>query len=58
MVEARKIGDAIVNEQYPFENRPTDTPLTAISQAIEANIKMLLGEKVQVSVQKQSFYQL
>lgn len=44
--------------QDPFENRPTDTPMTAISQAIEANIMMLLGEEVRVSVQKQSFYQL
>lgn len=31
--------------QDPFENRPTDTPLTAIARTIEINIKQLLKEK-------------
>ncbi|RCS44612.1 hypothetical protein DTL42_16940 [Bremerella cremea] len=28
----------------PFENRPSDTPLTAISRTIEGNLKEMLGE--------------
>lgn len=31
--------------QDPFENRPTDTAVTAITRTIEINIKQLLGEK-------------
>ena len=31
--------------QDPFENRPTDTAVNAISQTIELNIKQLLNEK-------------
>ncbi|HYG51027.1 MAG TPA: bestrophin family ion channel [Flavobacteriales bacterium] len=31
--------------QDPFENRPTDTPVTAIARTIEINIKQLLKEK-------------
>ena len=30
--------------QDPFENRPTDTPMTAISRKIEINIKNLINE--------------
>ncbi|MEO7175799.1 MAG: bestrophin family ion channel [Saprospiraceae bacterium] len=30
--------------QDPFENRPTDTAMTAIARTIEINIKQLLGE--------------
>lgn len=30
--------------QDPFENRPTDTAMTAIARSIETNIKQLLGE--------------
>ncbi len=30
--------------QDPFENRPTDTSVTAISQTIETNIKQLIGD--------------
>lgn len=29
----------------PFENRPSDTPLTSISVTIEGNLKEMLGEK-------------
>ena len=42
--------------QDPFENRPTDTPMTTISHAIEANIRMLLGEKVQPAKATDDFY--
>lgn len=31
--------------QDPFENRPTDTPLTKISQGIELNLRELIGEE-------------
>ncbi|MEI6864718.1 bestrophin family ion channel [Flavicella sp.] len=31
--------------QDPFENRPTDTPITSIARTIEINLKQLLGEK-------------
>ena len=30
--------------QDPFENRPTDTAMTAIAMTIEINIKQLLKE--------------
>jgi putative membrane protein len=33
------------NLQDPFENRPTDTAVTAIARTIEINIKQLLDEK-------------
>lgn len=33
------------NIQDPFENKPTDTPMTSISRTIEINIKQLLGVK-------------
>jgi len=32
--------------QNPFENRPSDTPMTAISKAIEVNLRQLIGEEV------------
>jgi putative membrane protein len=31
--------------QDPFENRPTDTPMTAITRTIEINIKQLIKDK-------------
>ena len=33
-----------IHLQDPFENRPTDTPVTAISQAIEKNLMQMLNE--------------
>lgn len=30
--------------QDPFENRPTDTAVTAIARTIEINLKQLLNE--------------
>ena len=31
--------------QDPFENRPTDTPVTAIAKTIEINIRQMLAEQ-------------
>jgi len=43
--------------QDPFENKPTDTAMTAISQTIEINLKQLLNEKeVPVVKEPQEFY--
>jgi putative membrane protein len=43
--------------QDPFNNRPTDTPMTTIATTIEINIKQLLGEvEVPKPLQPQTFY--
>lgn len=43
--------------QDPFENRPTDTPVTAIARTIEINIKQLLNETaVPQPMQPETFY--
>jgi len=43
--------------QDPFENRPTDTAVTAIARTIEINIKQLLGEtEVPPPAQPEGFY--
>lgn len=45
--------------QDPFENRPTDTSVTAIAANIETNIRHLLGESTAVDLpQQKTFYQL
>lgn len=45
--------------QDPFENRPTDTAVTAIARTIEINIKQLLKEvEIPKPLQPQNFYQL
>lgn len=45
--------------QNPFENRPNDTPVTAIARTIEINIRQLLGEKeVPPPMAPQQFYVL
>lgn len=45
--------------QDPFENRPTDTAMTAIATTIEINIKELLKEKeVPQPLQSEKFYLL
>jgi len=31
--------------QNPFENKPSDTPMTTISKAIEVNLRQLIGEE-------------
>ena len=33
-----------IHLQDPFENRPTDTPVTTIANTIEKNIKQMLNE--------------
>ncbi|OUJ73391.1 bestrophin family protein [Hymenobacter crusticola] len=43
--------------QDPFRNKPTDTPMTAISRTIEINLKQLLDEKeIPQPVTAESFY--
>lgn len=43
--------------QDPFENKPTDTAMTAISQAIEINLKELLQERdVPTTTEPTKFY--
>lgn len=45
--------------QDPFENRPTDTSMTAIAETIETNIRQILGEeKVIVPRAPSSYFQL
>jgi putative membrane protein len=45
--------------QDPFENKPTDTAVTAIARTIEINIRQLLGEKeVPAPLKPESFYLL
>jgi ion channel-forming bestrophin family protein len=45
--------------QDPFENRPTDTAMTAIARTIEINIKQLLKEtEIPKPLQSVEFYQL
>ena len=45
--------------QDPFENRPSDTAMTAIARTIETNIKQLLGETdVPAAPSNNSFYLL
>ncbi len=42
--------------QNPFENKPADTPMTAISEAIEINLKQLLGENIETKKEENSNY--
>lgn len=45
--------------QDPFENRPTDTPVTAIARTIEINIKELLNEQdIPQPLRHEKFYLL
>ena len=45
--------------QDPFENKPTDTPMTSIATTIEINIKQLLKEKeVPKPIKPTDFYSL
>lgn len=45
--------------QDPFENRPTDTAITAIARTIEINIKQLLKEtEIPAPLQPEKFYLL
>jgi len=43
--------------QNPFENKPMDTPMTAISTTISMNLMQMIGEKVEVApTVEQDFY--
>jgi len=43
--------------QDPFENKPTDTPMTSISRTIEINIKQLIGQKeIPKPIEPDAFY--
>ncbi|MCB9262885.1 MAG: hypothetical protein H6607_10975 [Flavobacteriales bacterium] len=45
--------------QDPFDNKPTDTPMTTISRNIEINLKQLLGEKdIPKPITSSDFYSL
>ena len=45
--------------QDPFENKPTDTPMTSISRTIEINIKQLIGqEEIPKPIEPDAFYVL
>ena len=45
--------------QDPFENLPTDTPMTAISRTIDINIRQLLGEtELPPKIEPEDFYLL
>jgi putative membrane protein len=47
------------NIQDPFENRPTDTPMTSISRTIEINIKQQMGlENIPEPIISDKFYVL
>lgn len=48
---------AAYNLQDPFENRPSDTPMTSIARTIEINIRQLLQEEdVPDPIQAEGFY--
>ncbi len=48
-----------IHLQDPFENNPTDTPVTAIAQTIEKNLRQMLQEEVpQPAETKKKFYVL
>lgn len=45
--------------QDPFENKPTDTPITSISNTIETNLKQLIDDKaIPVAAKNDDFYVL
>lgn len=45
--------------QDPFENTPVDTPMTALAQTIESNIREMTGmENVPIKNKQQLYYQM
>lgn len=51
------VEETAIIMQDPFENRPTDVPMTALSKTIENNImEILTDEKVEIIAQPKSFY--
>ncbi|MDQ4140762.1 MAG: hypothetical protein M3142_09575, partial [Bacteroidota bacterium] len=48
-----------IHLQDPFENKPTDTPVTAISRTIERNLKQMINDqKVPEKIKSETFYVL
>ena len=48
-----------IHLQDPFENKPTDTPVTAIAQTIERNLRQMLSEnEFPQQTQEKNFYVL
>ncbi len=42
--------------QDPFENAPTDTPMTALSVTIEKNLMEMIGREVELGENSQDSY--
>ncbi|QMU29506.1 bestrophin family protein [Adhaeribacter radiodurans] len=48
-----------IHLQDPFENKPTDTPVTTIARTIERNLKQMINDhKVPEKIKAESFYVL
>jgi putative membrane protein len=41
-----------IHLQDPFENKPTDTPVTAIAQTIEQNFKWSMNTKMNLKTKR------
>ncbi|MBP1221879.1 bestrophin family protein [Flavobacterium sp. 1355] len=51
------VEETAIIMQDPFENRPTDVPMTALSNTIENNImEIITDEKVEIMAKPKSFY--
>jgi putative membrane protein len=46
-----------IHLQDPFENKPTDTPMTAISMTAERDIKQMLKESYKIEEKPQGTVQ-
>jgi putative membrane protein len=49
-----------IHLQDPFENKPTDTPMTSIAAGIEKNLKQMLAEDTpeQELIPEQKYYMM
>ena len=51
------IEKSCIDLQNPFDNRPTDTPVTSISRNIEINLRQMIGEtNLPEKIKAESFY--
>lgn len=50
------IEKTAIHMQDPFENKPTDTPVTAIARTIEINLKEMMGETAPEKLKPNKFY--
>lgn len=51
------IERSCIDLQNPFNNKPTDTPVTSISRNIEINLRQMIGEdKLPKKIEAESFY--